>query len=55
VFAIVGLIAGLVAAILKLTNQHENIIEWLVIIGVICACIELVWFWHRGGYYRGRT
>jgi hypothetical protein len=51
-FAVVGLICGLVAAILRLTNQHGNVVSWLVIIGVICACTELVWFWHRGGYYR---
>lgn len=51
-FAIVGLICGIVAGILKLTNQHLDTITWLLIIAAICFGVELVWSWHRGGYYR---
>jgi type III secretory pathway component EscS len=51
VFAVVGLICGIVAAILKLTNQHADTIVWLLIIGVIALGIEAVWGWHRAGYY----
>jgi type III secretory pathway component EscS len=51
VFAVVGLVCGIVAAILNLTNQHVGVITWLLIIAAICFGIELVWAWHRGGYY----
>lgn len=50
-FAVVALICGIVAAILRLTNQHGGTVTWLLIIGLIAAAVELVWFWHRGGYY----
>jgi hypothetical protein len=52
-FAIIAFIAGVVAAILKLTSQHADTITWLLIIGVIAAAVELLWSWQRGGYYRG--
>jgi hypothetical protein len=50
VFAVVGLICGIVAAVLNLTN-HTGVIIWLLIIAAVCFGIELVWSWHRGGYY----
>ena len=51
-FAVIGFVAGVVAAILKLTNQHANAIIWLLIIGLIGVAVEALWGWHRGGYYR---
>ena len=51
---IVAFICGVVAAILKLTNQHPGAIIWLLIIGLIAASVELLWSWHRGGYYGRR-
>jgi len=54
-FAVVALVCGIVAAVLKLTNQHGDVVDWLVIIGLIAAAVELVYAWHRGGYYRGRA
>jgi hypothetical protein len=52
VFALIAFICGVVAAILKLTNQHLNAITWLLIIGLIAVSAEVLWSWHRGGYYR---
>ena len=46
-FAVIGFVAGVVAAILKLTNQHANAILWLLIIGLIAVAIEALWGWHR--------
>lgn len=54
-FGIIAFIAGIVAAILKLTNQHADTIVWLLIIGLIAASVELLWSWHRGGYYGHRA
>ncbi len=51
-FAVIAFIAGVIAAILKLTNQHTDTITWLLIIGVIALAIEVLWSWHRAGYYR---
>jgi len=50
-FAVVALVCGIVAAILKLVNQHQDAIQWLLIIGLVCLGIEAVWGWHRAGYY----
>lgn len=50
--AVIGVILGAVAAILKLVNQHGNWIIWLLIIAVILIGAECAWGWHRGGYYR---
>jgi len=50
-FAVVALICGIVAGILKLVNQHTDVIIWLLIIAAICLGIEAVWGWHRAGYY----
>jgi uncharacterized membrane protein len=54
-FAVIAFICGVVAAILKLTNQHLSTITWLLIIGLIAASVELLWSWHRGGYYGHRA
>lgn len=51
-FAVIAFICGVVAAILKLTNQHANLITWLLIIGLIAVAVEGLWGWHRSGYYR---
>lgn len=53
-FAVIAFVCGVVAAILKLTNQHADTVAWLVIIGLIAVSAELVWFWHRAGYYGHR-
>lgn len=50
--AVIGLILAIVAAILKLVNQHPDWISWLVIFAIILIGIDVVWGWHRGGYYR---
>jgi type III secretory pathway component EscS len=50
--ALIGVILAVVAAILKLVNQHLNWIIWLLIISVILIGAEVVWGWRRGGYYR---
>jgi uncharacterized membrane protein YoaK (UPF0700 family) len=50
-FAVIAFICGVVAAILKLTNQHDDIVSWLVIIGLIAVSVEVAWGWQRGGYY----
>lgn len=52
VFAVIGFICGVVAAILKLTDKHAGFITWLLIIGLIAVSVEVLWGWHRGGYYR---
>lgn len=51
-FAVVAFICGIVAAVLKLTNQHADTIGWLLIIGLIAVSAEVLWGWHRSGYYR---
>jgi hypothetical protein len=54
-FAVIAFICGVVAAILKLTNQHGNAIVWLLIIGLIAVAVEVLWGWHRSGYYGHRA
>jgi len=54
-FAVIGFVCGVVAAILKLTNQHANAIVWLLIIGLIAVSVEVLWGWHRAGYYGRRA
>lgn len=54
-FAVIGFICGVVAAILKLTNQHADTVAWLIIIGLIAVAVEVLWGWHRGGYYGRRA
>jgi hypothetical protein len=46
--AILGFIAVVIAAILKLTGQHGNFVIWLIILAVACACAELAWGWYGG-------
>lgn len=53
-FAVIGLICGIVAAILKLTNQHADAVAWLVIIGLIAVSVEAILFVHRAGWYGRR-
>ena len=53
--AIVAFVCGVVAAILKLTGQHLDAVTWLLIIGLIAVSAEVLWGWHRGGYYGRRT
>ena len=53
-FAVIGFVCGVVAAILKLTDQHANAIVWLLIIGLIAVAVEVLWGWHRAGYYGHR-
>ena len=51
-FAVIAFICGVVAAILKLVNQHTGTIAWLLVIGLIALAVEVLWGWHRAGYYR---
>jgi hypothetical protein len=53
--AVIGFILFAVGIILKLVDKHLDWIIWLVLIGGALACAEMVWGWHRGGYYRGRA
>jgi predicted cation transporter len=53
-FAVIAFICGVVAAILKLTSQHANLMMWLIIIGLIAVSVEGLWGWHRSGYYGHR-
>ena len=53
-FAVIAFICGVVAAILKLVNQHADAIIWLLIIGLIAVSVEVLWGWHRAGYYGRR-
>ena len=50
-FAVIGFACGVVAAILKLVDKHPDWIIWLLIIGLIAVAIEVLWGWHRAGYY----
>jgi uncharacterized membrane protein len=54
-FAVIGFICGVVAAILKLTNQHTDTITWLLIIGLIAVSVEAILFVHRAGWYGRRV
>jgi uncharacterized membrane protein YoaK (UPF0700 family) len=54
-FAVIAFVCGVVAAILKLTNQHADTVAWLVIIGLIAVSVEVAWGWHRAGYYGRRA
>ena len=51
-FAVIAFICGVVAAILKLVNQHAATVGWLLVIGLIALAIEVLWGWHSAGYYR---
>ena len=52
--AVIGVVLAVIAAILKLVNQHLNWILWLLIIAVILIGVDVVWGWRRvgTGYYR---
>jgi hypothetical protein len=54
-FAVIAFVCGVVAAILRLTGQHADTQAWLVIIGLIAVSVEVVWGWHRAGYYGHRA
>jgi hypothetical protein len=45
-----GLLAFVVAAILKLTNSHPGAILWLIIIGGILTAFEATYGWYRAGH-----
>lgn len=46
---IAGIIAFVIAAILKLTKSHGDAITWLIIIGGILVGVEATFGWYRGG------
>jgi hypothetical protein len=50
--AIIGVVLGAIALILKLVGTHLNWIIWLLIIAVILIGVDVAWGWRRGGYYR---
>jgi hypothetical protein len=54
-FAVIAFICGFVAAILKLTDKHADSIVWLLIIGLIAVSVEVLFSWHRSGYYGRRA
>lgn len=47
--AVLGFVLAVIAAILKLTNQHADAIIWLLIVGLALVCAEVAWGWNRGG------
>lgn len=51
-FAVIGFILFVTGIILNLVGKHTDWIIWLVLFGGALACAELIWSWHRGGYYR---
>jgi len=53
--AVVGIALAVIAGILELVKQHENLVIWLIIIAVILIGIDVAWGWRRAGpgYYRG--
>lgn len=52
--AIVGTVLFVIAAILKLVNEHLDWLLWLIIIGGILIGLDVIWGWRRvgPGYYR---
>jgi hypothetical protein len=54
-FAVIAFICGILAAIFKLTDKHADAITWLLIIGLIAVAVEVLWGWHRAGYYGRRA
>ena len=55
--AIIGLVLYVIAGILKLVNQHTDMLWWLVIIGGALVAIDVAWGWRRAGpgYYRSQA
>jgi hypothetical protein len=49
--AILGFICGIIAAFLKFDTGHQSAMLWFIIIGLLLVAAEMVWGWHRGGYY----
>ena len=50
-FAVIGFICAAVAVILKLVDKHPGWIIWLLVIGLLAVAVEVLWGWHRAGYY----
>lgn len=50
--AFVGVVLLLIAAALKLTSQHTDLITWLIILAGILIGLDVALIWRRGGYYR---
>jgi hypothetical protein len=48
-FAIVGIILLVIAAILNLLSKDPSVMTWLIIIGAILIGAEIAWGWNRGG------
>jgi hypothetical protein len=51
-FAVVGLIAFIVAAILRLIGKHAGIVDWMVIIGGLAYGLHLLWGWTDAPWRR---
>lgn len=54
-FAIAGIIALVIAALLHVIDKYPNAIIWLIIIGAILIGIEAAWGVRRGGWYGRRA
>jgi hypothetical protein len=52
--AALGVVLAVIAGILELVKQHENLVVWLLIVAVILIGIDVAWGWRRAGpgYYR---
>jgi hypothetical protein len=44
--AILGFIAFAIAGILELVKTHQNAVIWLVIVGGLLVCAEVLWGWY---------
>jgi hypothetical protein len=51
--AVIGVVLGVIAAILKLAGKHPDWIIWLLIVAIILIGVDVAWGWRRHGYYRG--
>lgn len=50
--AIIGVVLAAIAGVLKLVNQHGDLVVWLIIIAVILIGIDVALSWRGVGYYR---
>jgi hypothetical protein len=53
-FAIIGLIAFIIAGILHLVGKDGGAVTWLIVAGGICYGIHLLWEWRAAPWRRGQ-
>jgi hypothetical protein len=49
--AVIGFILYVIGIILKLVDKHPDWIIWLILVGGALVAADVIWGWHRGGYY----